>query len=98
MVIRIVKMTFKEGKVDDFLEIFNKYKSAIRNQKGCNHLELWRDKDNTNTFSTYSIWDSEEYLNNYRGSEIFGLVWPATKALFSEKPQASTHIQEYKLD
>lgn len=97
MLIRIVTMTFQENKVDDFIKIFEEYKEAIRNQVGCQHLELWQDKELANVMSTYSLWENEEYLNQYRHSETFGKVWPATKALFSEKPVATSHVQRYQL-
>lgn len=98
MLIRIVKMTFQADKIDDFVRIFEENKEAIRNQAGCRHLELWQDKDYPNIFSTYSLWENEDYLNQYRHSSTFGKVWPATKALFAEKPVASSHIQRYELD
>ncbi len=98
MLIRIVKMIFQKDKIDEFVKIFEENKEAIRNQDGCKHLQLWQDKDQPNVFSTYSLWENEEYLNQYRHSETFGKVWPATKALFAEKPIASSHTQRYKLD
>lgn len=98
MLIRIVKMTFQEDKTEEFLNIFEENKRAIRNQTGCLHLELWQDKDQPNVFSTYSLWENETDLNEYRNSGTFGKVWPATKRLFSEKPIASSHIQRFKLE
>jgi autoinducer 2-degrading protein len=88
MIIRIVKMTFKPEAVKDFQALFENYKSEIVSQPGCNKLSLLRDINNTNIFMTYSWWDSQEDLNNYRHSNTFGIVWPATKALFSKKPEA----------
>ena len=32
--------------------------------------------------ATLSRWESEDALNAYRRSELFGVVWPSTKALF----------------
>ena len=98
MLIRIVKMTFQEDKIDAFIKIFDQNKEAIRNQEGCQHLELWQDQSRPNVLSTYSIWKNEEALNNYRNSETFNKVWPATKALFSEKPAATSHVQRFKLE
>lgn len=98
MLIRTVKMTFHEDKIVEFINIFEENKEAIRNQDGCKHLELWQDKNQPNIFSTYSIWENEDYLNQYRHSETFGKVWPATKVLFAEKPVASSHVQRYKLE
>ena len=51
-------------------KLLSKYKTKIRAFEGCNFLELYRDKHNTNIFFTYSYWDSEDDLNNYRHSSI----------------------------
>ena len=88
MLVRIVKMTFKPEKIDLFLEIFNLNKEKIRNTEGCNLLELYRDKQNTDIFFTYSYWNSEDDLENYRNSELFKDVWSRTKLLFNSKAQA----------
>ena len=88
MVIRVVKMTFKSEHVKAFLEIFETHKNAIADQPGCTHLDLLHDINNPNVYLTYSIWKTETQLNAYRNSETFGIVWPATKALFAERPVA----------
>lgn len=88
MFIRIVKMNFQPEKVDAFLENFHRNKEQIRNFSGNTFLELYQDKNNKSVFFTYSIWESEEDLENYRNSELFNEVWTFTKALFNDKPQA----------
>jgi len=88
MCIRIVKMSFENDKTDEFLENFNLNKDKIRNFEGCNSLKLLRDKNNPNIFFTYSYWQSENYLNSYRKSELFKSVWGKTKILFNNKPEA----------
>ncbi|MBT8394940.1 MAG: antibiotic biosynthesis monooxygenase [Bacteroidia bacterium] len=88
MFIRIVKMSFAEENIETFLENFHKNKEKIRAVDGCNLLELLRDKDNTNQFFTYSYWNDQTDLDNYRQSELFKTVWAKTKVLFNEKPQA----------
>lgn len=88
MLIRIVRMTFKPEQVDSFLEVFHESKSKIRNFEGCQHLELHRDYNEDNIFSTYSHWNDEEALNNYRHSDLFEKVWSKTKILFADKPRA----------
>lgn len=96
MIIRVVRMTFRSESVDHFLENFDRNKEFIRNSPGCHHLELWQDENDKNIFLTYSHWESEEHLNQYRDSELFKTVWSFTKKLFSEKPIAfsSTKIEE----
>ncbi|MFP9117888.1 putative quinol monooxygenase [Flavobacterium sp. RNTU_13] len=88
MFVRIVKMTFQEDKVSEFLQNFNSVKDKIRNVNGCRLLELYRDKDNPSVFFTYSYWEREQDLENYRLSELFTGVWAVTKPLFAQKAEA----------
>ncbi len=78
-------MTFQPDKTEDFIAIFESSKLKIRAMEGCWHLELWR---RDNIFFTYSIWESEAALNDYRHSELFKDTWSRTKALFADKPEA----------
>ncbi|MEP2023272.1 MAG: antibiotic biosynthesis monooxygenase family protein [Reichenbachiella sp.] len=98
MIIRVVRMTFKEERVEQFLEIFEQSKEKIRSFPGCQHLQLLADANQPNVFSTYSIWKDESDLNVYRNSELFGQVWPETKCLFAAPPVAHSYIQKIKLD
>jgi len=81
MLVRIVKLTFDSSKVDDFLINFDKNKDQIR-------IELYRDKENPSVFFTYSYWNREEDLENYRNSSLFKGIWKITKAWFVAKPEA----------
>lgn len=88
MLIRYVRMMFREDATDEFQEIFNESKDKIRAMAGCKHLELMRDINQPTVFMTHSHWNSEEDLNNYRHSELFHSTWSKTKMLFAEKPMA----------
>jgi len=88
MIIRIVRMHFTEAGVDEFLDIFNRNKIAIRNFPGCTHLELLKDAEDSFTYTTLSYWKDEQSLEAYRKSELFGSVWGIVKTLFSERSQA----------
>jgi len=90
MVKRVVKMTFKPEMVEDFLAIFEQYKTHIRAAQGCQNLELWREEKEGNIFFTYSHWEHADFLEQYRQSSVFAEVWPKTKALFADKPEAWT--------
>lgn len=96
MLIRIVRMTFRPEEVKRFLDNFDANKEKIRNFPGCRHLELWQDENQKNIFMTFSHWDSEEALNQYRDSELFKSLWSYTKTLFADKPSAfsSKKIEE----
>jgi len=88
MFVRIVKMSFEPKHIDEFLKNFEKNKTKIREFEGCQFLELSRDKNNTNVFFSYSYWNSEADLENYRHSDLFNNVWSKTKPLFNAKPEA----------
>ena len=81
-------MSFEPSKIEEFLANFDTVKTKIRHFKGCQFLELYREQNNSNIFFTYSYWESEDDLNNYRHSELFESVWAKTKPLFNAKPEA----------
>lgn len=88
MFVRIVKMSFHEENIPKFLENFELMKEKIRNAPGNRLLELYQDKQNPEIFFTYSYWETETDLENYRNSELFYDVWQFTKKLFNDKPEA----------
>lgn len=88
MIKRIVKLSFEPEKVDTFLSVFDESKNKIRQFAGCVHLELFRCKAPDNIFFTYSFWESEQALNQYRNSNLFKSTWKKTKQLFNDKPEA----------
>jgi heme-degrading monooxygenase HmoA len=88
MIIRVVRMHFTEAGVEEFLEIFQSNKVAIRNFPGCVHLELLKEADDDSVYTTLSHWNDEQSLEAYRKSELFGSVWGRVKTLFAERSQA----------
>ena len=88
MLIRIVKLHFKPEHIGTFKEILTTIANRIRDFEGCTHMEGYQLNDNPQVFFTYSHWDNEEALNNYRESDFFKSVWSKTKVLFEEKPRA----------
>lgn len=88
MFVRIVKMSFHEENISAFLENFELMKIHIRNAPGNRFLELYQDKNNPSILFTYSYWETEADLENYRKSELFDEVWTFTKKLFNDKPEA----------
>ncbi len=88
MIVRIVKLSFHLENIPAFLENFEQIKSQIRNSAGNRFLELYQDKNNKSIFFTYSYWETEDDLENYRKSELFTTVWSFTKKLFNDKPEA----------
>lgn len=88
MLVRIVKMQFRQEEVPAFMRLFEESKATIVAFDGCMHLELWQDSHNPTIFFTHSRWQSAEHLDHYRRSAFFKSTWAATKALFSAPPAA----------
>ncbi len=85
---RIVKLTFTLDKADEFETFFSEIKDRVAGQSGCNGVKLLKEIGETGVFFTYSSWNSVEDLNNYRNTEIFGMIWPKVKQWFAAKPEA----------
>ncbi len=81
-------IAFKEDDVPAFLANFEDVKEKIRSFPGCAFLELYQDKSDKAIFFTYSRWNDETDLENYRNSELFKKVWSQTKPLFRKKAAA----------
>ena len=90
---RIVKMTFGAEYCKDFESYFDEIKNQVGNQPGCKGVKLLRDISQNGVYFTYSVWDNEVSLDNYRHTELFAQVWPKVKKWFVDKPEAwSTEI------
>lgn len=92
MITRIVKMTFRPEATPEFLDLFNASKALIARFEGCHSVQLFNDKSNSEVYFTLSVWESEDHLNLYRASDLFGEVWGKTKQLFAGKPEAWTLV------
>ena len=90
MITRIVKLTFREDTIEAFLDFFDTINTQVSRFEGCRGMRLLRDKHHPERVFTYSYWESEAALNNYRDSALFGKVWPGIKPWFGEKPEAWT--------
>ncbi|MBX7093132.1 MAG: antibiotic biosynthesis monooxygenase [Flavobacteriales bacterium] len=98
MFTRIVKLTIKQEHISDFESLFERYKNDIRNQKGCKGLRLLHDKNDPRIFFTYSHWQLDADLENYRNSELFAVVWGTTKRYFDAKAEAWSVNEMVTLD
>ena len=88
MLIRVVKMSFRDEAIPAFLQLFNERQQQIKEFEGCMHVELWQDRLHRNIFFTYSHWVDAGALEHYRNSAFFADTWQKTKQLFCNRPEA----------
>ena len=91
-IIRIVRLSFEPKHIKTFLNIYNDKKSTILAFDGCRQLQLKQDFNQSNVYYTYSHWDSNLDLENYKASNFFEVTWAQTKLLFNDRPQAFTLV------
>jgi quinol monooxygenase YgiN len=88
MLTRIVKLTFQEDKVTEFLSFFDTINTRVSTFENCYGMRLMQDIHHPTIIFTYSNWKDENALNNYRDSDLFGVVWSTIKPWFGGKPEA----------
>ena len=81
-------MTFRQEMTEEFIRVYRTKQPFISNFEGCHGVELLRCKEPDNIFFTYSIWDDEEALQKYRGSELFKETWAQVKPMFEVRAEA----------
>ncbi len=95
MLIRIVKLHFKEDKIQDFLDHFETVKHKVNNFPGCLGMKLLRGIDDPYTVMTYSHWERPEDLEQYRNSGTFGEIWPTIKPWFDRPAEAWSVLEHF---
>lgn len=81
-------MEFRPEETANFLAYFETIKHKIEGMPGLITLKIYQDANNKNIVFTHSTWLNQSSLDEYRGSDLFGKVWPFTKSLFKTKPAA----------
>ncbi|MBL4707712.1 MAG: antibiotic biosynthesis monooxygenase [Flavobacteriales bacterium] len=98
MIVRIVKLTFRTEEIESFKTILEDSKEKIRAFPGVLYLQMLQASKEPSVFFTYSHWESEQDLENYRHSELFKSTWAKTKPLFSAPAQAWSNNELHRLD
>jgi len=93
MIIRIVKMHFALKNRAAFEKIFSESAPKIRAFNGCSHVHLLNDINDNCRYFTYSHWENEAALEDYRNSELFKTTWAKTKILFDAPAEAWSTVQ-----
>ncbi len=87
-------MTFNPEHEKAFVRLFDSVSDRIRRHPGCRHLTLLRDVEQPGHFTTFSVWDSVDHLNDYRASPLFAGTWKETKTMFAAPPVARSYVVE----
>lgn len=95
MLVRVVKMQFKEAHLPAFLSHFEDVKWQVAKFEGCQGMQLLQDANDPCTVFTYSIWHSQQDLENYRTSALFCSIWPKIKPWFAQKAEAWSLNQHF---
>ncbi|MCY4224130.1 MAG: antibiotic biosynthesis monooxygenase [Bacteroidetes bacterium] len=92
MLIRLVRLTLKPEAVTSFQQEFSVMSPKIRQYPGCHQLHLWMDLELNHILTTYSEWDSESSLNDYRESSLFKTNWALVKPMFAAPAMVHSYV------
>lgn len=81
-------MHFYEAGKEEFLVLFDQVSYHILSQEGCHALSLYADMADPCILYTDSLWETEDHLEAYRGSQLFRDTWKRTKLFFAQKAAA----------
>ena len=87
----MVRLTFSPEKVDAFDALYTLFEPRIQARPGCHMVRAMKVPGHPCQRATLSFWETQEDLDAYRKSTLFGEVWPATKALFAAPPEAQSY-------
>ncbi len=88
MITRIVELQIQAEQIGAAKKLLEDVAPKVRNMPGCRRLEIMFDIHRKGRVTTYSYWESETNLNEYRDSDVFLVFWKAIKPMFSEKARA----------
>ncbi len=88
MITRIVQLEFEAERIQEFLSFFDTINELVNSFPGCHGMKLYQDINKPTLIMTYSHWEDESDLENYRKSEAFQGIWSTIKPWFCAKPQA----------
>ena len=92
MLLRVVKMEFDPAQVHAFDDLFAQSQARIETMPGCHRVLLIKGFVDQPIRTTLSWWERDSDLQAYRKSQLFGEVWPKTKAMFSAPPVAWSSV------
>lgn len=90
MITRLVKLTLKQERASEFVELYTQAQEKIKLFDGCIQLQLYTDAVFPNIFFTQSVWQSTHHLEAYRQSVFFNEVWAKVKPMFALRAEAWT--------
>ena len=91
MLVRIVQLHIQEAHIELFLKLYAGHQQVISTNEGCISLQLLQQDGTPDHVATLSHWQSEEYLNKYRNSAFFKILWKQVKPLFASPAKAFSY-------
>lgn len=73
-----------------FKQTLKDYQKALKEQKGCMHLDMFSDKKEKDIFYSYTIWDNDTNLKKYRKSALYKELSGKILPLCDKEPKAWT--------
>ena len=76
-----IRIMFKEEKIFEFIEFLSSIREALRKEKGCLSLNLYRDIEKENSYGVISEWKTREDMDKHFKRTQFSLLVGAANTL-----------------
>ncbi len=90
MILRVVKMKVDLRKIDAFKLFMDNLHDEKLRLAGCLHFDYFNERQNPSIYYSYTIWEHEKYLKQYKKTEFSKEVLQTLRDLCVEEPQAWT--------
>ncbi|MBP1743539.1 MAG: antibiotic biosynthesis monooxygenase [Firmicutes bacterium] len=81
----VSKRILKEGKIEEFINVFKELTGPSRAEEGCLSYELFQDQKDPRVFSIIEEWADQEALDEHKKAAHFVKLVPALDELTEKK-------------
>jgi quinol monooxygenase YgiN len=85
----IITFAVKPDKRSEFLTILSSVKNDLPKVEGCNGVQVFSDKENTDIFTLVENWDSEEKHQKHISGVVESGNWDVIASYLAEDPKSS---------
>lgn len=92
MITRITKFQVKPELSEEFESFVHQFKDELMSTEGCRHFDILKDKENNKQLFMFMIWQEDDFLDQFRQSDLNKLLVGKLN-YFSEKEPSSWTVE-----
>jgi quinol monooxygenase YgiN len=90
MITRITKFQINPELHNQFSEFMNQFRDELNSVEGCKHFDVLQDKESEHNMFMFMIWENDEFLDQFRKSELNKILKNKIENVSKEEPVSWT--------